>query len=210
MRCRRRSRPYELTFWPSSVTSRTPSPASRVDLGDDLARPAALLAAAHGRDDAVRALGVAAHRDLHPRLESPLALHRQVAGERPLLAVPKRAARDALPAGAEPVAEMRDRARAEGDVDERVELEDPLALRLGVAAADGDHRPRVALASAPRRRPRCAAKRVSGFSRIVHVLKTITSASSCDGASPSPSSSSSPLIRSESWAFIWQPNVVTW
>jgi hypothetical protein len=55
-----------------------------------------------------------------------------------------------------------------------------------------------------------AAKRVSGFSRIVQVLRTITSASSCEAASPSPSSSSRPLIRSESCAFIWQPNVVTW
>ena len=54
-----------------------------------------------------------------------------------------------------------------------------------------------------------AANFVSGFSRIVHVLKTTTSASPCVGASPSPSSSSMPLIRSESWAFIWHPNVVT-
>ena len=38
---------------------------------------------------------------------------------------------------------MRDRARPEGDVDERVEVEEPLALRLGVAAADGDHLLRV-------------------------------------------------------------------
>src|SRR5213078_2780567 len=58
--------------------------------------------------------------------------------------------------------------------------------------------------------PRYAASFVSGFSRIVHVLKTTTSASSALGASPSPSSSSRPLIRSESWAFIWHPNVVTW
>ena len=34
---------------------------------------------------------------------------------------------------------MRDRARPEGDVDERVEVEEPVALRLRVAAADGDH-----------------------------------------------------------------------
>ena len=54
-------------------------------------------------------------------------------------AMPKRP-RATLAARAEPVAEVRDRAGAEGDVDERVELEDPLALRLGVAAADGDHR----------------------------------------------------------------------
>jgi hypothetical protein len=55
-----------------------------------------------------------------------------------------------------------------------------------------------------------AANFVSGFSRIVHVLKTTTSASACEGASPRPSYSSMPLIRSLSWAFIWQPNVVTW
>src|SRR5690348_5175787 len=58
--------------------------------------------------------------------------------------------------------------------------------------------------------PRYAASFVSGFSRIVHVLKTTTSASAALGASPRPSSSSMPLMRSESWAFIWQPNVVTW
>ena len=39
---------------------------------------------------------------------------------------------------AEPLAEMRDRPRPEGDIDERVPLEDALALRLRVAAADGD------------------------------------------------------------------------
>src|SRR5436190_22993302 len=55
-----------------------------------------------------------------------------------------------------------------------------------------------------------AANFVSGFARIVHVLKTTTSASSWAAASPSPSDSSMPLIRSESWAFIWQPKVVTW
>ena len=56
---------------------------------------------------------------------------------------PNRPARDALTAGAEPVAEVRDRPGTERDVDERIELEDPLALRLGVAAADGDHAGRV-------------------------------------------------------------------
>src|SRR2546421_221299 len=48
--------------------------------------------------------------------------------------------RDAGPARPEPVAEMPDRSRSEGDVDERVLLEDSLALRLGIAAAHGDHR----------------------------------------------------------------------
>ncbi len=57
--------------------------------------------------------------------------------------------------------------------------------------------------------PRYAASFVSGFSRIVQVLKTSTSASSWLAASPRPSSSSMPLMRSESCAFIWQPKVVT-
>ena len=38
-----------------------------------------------------------------------------------------------------PVAEMRDRTRPESDVDERILLEDSLALSLRVAPADGDH-----------------------------------------------------------------------
>ncbi len=54
-----------------------------------------------------------------------------------------------------------------------------------------------------------AANFVSGFSRIVQVLKTSTSAWSREGASPKPSDSSVPLMRSESCAFIWHPNVVT-
>ena len=191
-----RSRPHELTFCPSSVISRTPSPASAATSARISPGRRRLLPAAHRRDDAVRARRVAAHRDLHPGLERPLAVRRQRRGER-AVSMPKRATRDAEPPGAEPLAEMRDRARAERDVDLGIELEDPFALRLGVAAADGDHRSGVArfraLAS-----PRYAASFVSGFSRIVHVLKTTTSASAAVGASPSPSSSSMPLIRSES------------
>ena len=105
-------------------------------LGDDLAGPAALLAAPDRRDDAVRALRVAAHRHLHPGAERALAVHRQVAGE--VLVRAEAAARRVAP-GPDPLAEVRDRARPEGDVDLRVELEDPLLLRLGVAAADRDH-----------------------------------------------------------------------
>ena len=81
-------------------------------LGEDVAGPAADLAAAHGGDDAVRARRVAAHRDLHPRLEAPLAVHRQRGGELALVARPPRPALDAEAARAEPLAEMRDRARA--------------------------------------------------------------------------------------------------
>src|SRR4051794_32497827 len=54
-----------------------------------------------------------------------------------------------------------------------------------------------------------AANLVSGFSRIVQVLNTSTSAWSREGASPKPSDSSVPLMRSESCAFIWHPKVVT-
>ena len=63
---------------------------------------------------------------------------RQRRGERAVVEA-EAAAGDADAAGSEPFAEVRDRAGPERDVDVGVELEDPLALRLGVAAADGDH-----------------------------------------------------------------------
>ncbi len=113
-------------------------------LGQDLTGPAADLLPAHLRDDAVRAHGVAAHRDLHPRLEAPLAVRGEAGGERPLLADAEARARRLSP-GPQPLAEVRDRARPEGDVDERVEVEQALALSLRVAAADGDHLLAVAL-----------------------------------------------------------------
>src|SRR5439155_12406479 len=107
-------------------------------LGEDLAGAAADLAAAHGRDDAVRAHRVAPHRDLHPGLEAALAVHRQRSREGSGLGSAETAARSLAP-GPEPLTEVRDRARPEGDVDERIELEQPVALGLGVAAADRDH-----------------------------------------------------------------------
>src|SRR5579883_781852 len=107
-------------------------------LGEDVARTPALLPPAHRRDDAVRAGRVAAHRHLHPRLERPLPVGRQRGRERAVLE-PEAPARDARASRPEPVAEVRDRAGPEGDVDAREELEDALALRLRVAAADRDH-----------------------------------------------------------------------
>src|SRR5207244_4234794 len=56
---------------------------------------------------------------------------------------PERSAGNPEPARAEPLAEVRDRAGPERDVDLRVQLEQPLALGLRVAAADRDHRLRV-------------------------------------------------------------------
>src|SRR5262249_46047415 len=44
-----------------------------LDLGEDVSRAPALFAPADSRDDAVRAVRVAAHRNLHPRLDGPLA-----------------------------------------------------------------------------------------------------------------------------------------
>ncbi len=120
-------------------------------LGDDLSRPPADLAAANRRDDAVRALGVAAHRDLHPRLERACPVRRQLPGERPL-DDSEAAAIDADAPHSDPVGEMRDRARSERHVDERIELEDPLALGLRVAAAHGDHAVRLGLLQRPRLR----------------------------------------------------------
>src|SRR5215203_5637896 len=67
-----------------------------------------------------------------------------MAGEGPLLE-PEAAPRDADSPGAEPVAEMRDRPRPERDVDEWVELEQTLALRLRVAPTDGDQLLGIAL-----------------------------------------------------------------
>ena len=112
----------------------------RRDLGENFARPARDLAAAHRGHDAIGADGVAAHRDLDPGLEAALAVHRQRRRERALIARPPRPARHAVAARAEPLAEMRDRARAERDVDLRIEREDAVALRLREAAADGDDR----------------------------------------------------------------------
>src|SRR5207244_4412945 len=72
-----------------------------------------------------------------------LALRRQLAGEGPVLQAEFPAC-DAEPAGAQPLAEMRDRARSERHVYVRVEVEEPLALRLRVTPSDGDDFVRVA------------------------------------------------------------------
>ncbi len=68
----------------------------------------------------------------------------QVRGEAPFAGGAERRTRDAETARPEPVAEVVDRARPEGDVDERIELEETFALRFREAAAHGDHGVRVA------------------------------------------------------------------
>src|SRR5207342_3833330 len=114
-------------------------------LGHDLPRSAADLTAPDGGHDAIGALGVAAHRDLDPGLEAPLSMHRQFGGEAAFFGDPEARTRDAGPSCAKPLAEVRDRARPERDVDEGVLAEDPIALCFGVAPADGDDALRIAL-----------------------------------------------------------------
>ena len=59
-----------------------------------------------------------------------------------------------------------------------------------------------------RTRPRSWNTRSCAFSRTEQVLKRMTSASSGRSASASPSeAASTSAIRSESYSFIWQPNV---
>ena len=82
-------------------------------------------------------------------LEPALAVHGQQARERALLET-EAAARDTLAARAEPLAEVRDRSWPEGDVHVGIELEEALALCLGVAPAHGDHLLRIALLERPR------------------------------------------------------------
>ena len=128
-----------------------------------------------------------------------LAVLRQVAGE--VLVRAEAAALDALAPDADPVAEMRDRAGPERDVDLRVEVEDPLLLRLGEAAADRDHEVGVLAL------PRPGVAEVGGELRVGLLadrarVEDDESASSFEVASPRPSDSSIPLMRSESWLFI--------
>ena len=172
-----RSRPHELTFWPSSVSSLTPCRREPLHLGDDLARTAALLAAAHGRDDAVRALRVAAHRHLHPRLEGALVVHRQLRGEvsvvetEPSARDAHRRRRRATRRGARS-SRGRTRRRPPGTARRSARAAPPRSSRRRRSRDPGCSRLRAAAS------PRYAASFVSGFSRIVQVLKTTTSASS--------------------------------
>ncbi len=138
----------------------------RLDLGDDLPRAATLLLASNRRNDAVGALRVAAHRNLYPGAEAALAVHRKRRREGVVGAEPP--ARNRVSARLDPLAEMRDRARPERDVDEGIELEDPLPLGLRVAAADRDYEIRVAAASArqpPRGTPRASYRASRGSCR---------------------------------------------
>ncbi len=103
-------------------------------LDERLQRPRDV-APAGRRDDAVRALHVAADGDLHPALELAGALLGQVAGEALELEVALRAERVAR----EELGQLVHLTGAEGDVDERELAEDLVLDRLRPAAADADH-----------------------------------------------------------------------
>src|SRR5437773_10553944 len=98
--------------------------------------PPTFLPSTNSGHDAVRADGVAAHRNLNPGLEGALAVLRERGGEGAVVEA-EAAARDTHSPRAEPVAEVGDRTRPEGDVNAGVQLEDALALRFCVAPADG-------------------------------------------------------------------------
>jgi hypothetical protein len=120
----------------SAIGRSRPHAREALGLGDQHRRRPRLLAAAHGRHDAVRARRVAALRDLQPGLERPLAPHRQIAGE--LVERREVAARHVSP-GLDELAEAGDVAGPVGQVDEWVELEQLVLDRLRPAAADDDH-----------------------------------------------------------------------
>ena len=62
-------------------------------------------------------------------------------------------------------------------------------------------------AASSRSSPRRVYSFSSARSRTLQVLMTTTSASAASAVASKPACSSSPAIRSESWKFIWQPNV---
>ena len=138
-RAGRRSRPYELTFWPSSVTSRTPSAASRAT---------SATSSSNGREtSAPRVDGTMQyeHAMLQPTeicthaWNSRAALVGQVAGEALELEEALRGDR----VGRQELGELVDLAGAERDVDEREAREDLVLDRLRPAAADADDPRRV-------------------------------------------------------------------
>ena len=134
----RRSRPQELTFCPRSVISRTPSPARRVT--------SARISPGRRLTSRPRTAGTMQYEqtELQPIETCTQAWKRR---SRCIGSVPANSRSSPVPKrlrGASPPAPSHS-ARCgivpgpEGDVDERVEVEEPLALSLGVTAADGDH-----------------------------------------------------------------------
>jgi hypothetical protein len=139
---------------------------------------------------------------LHPRLVRPSRV-REVAGElspRPRTATrprPRRRLRPSPRGAGSSRARTRRRRR---DKERR-----SVSLRLGVAAADR-RSPLGSACFSARRRARMRRDNADpGFSRTVQRVEDDDVRIALGAGSPRPSDSSSALIRSESWAFIWQP-----
>ena len=133
-----RSRPYELTFWPSSVISRDAVGGELLDLVDDVAHAPADLGAAHDGHDAERARVVAPDLDGDPRASGR---PRARAGSADGYASCSSRISTTGPS-ARALVEQRGRVGevvgAEHDVDVAGPLDDQLAVLLGQAAADRD------------------------------------------------------------------------
>src|SRR3954447_8783622 len=201
----RRSRPYELTFWPRRVTSTTPSAASR---------SASATSSANGRETSLpRVLGTMQYeqRQLQPTeiCIQPWYSRARFIGRCPV----------------KPSNSKKPWAVSESLVRNSASLwtwPGPKATstngnwRKTCSLTDWAQQPPTPMTRSGSRRFSAAAwrryctKRSSAFSRIEQVLKRISSASCWSATSASPSDSSIPFMRSESCSFIWHPNVVTW
>ena len=148
-----------------------------LDLGDELLERPRDLAAAGARDDAVRAVHVAAGGDLDPAVDVAGPLAGQMPGE----ALELEEALGGQRVAGQELGQLVHLAGPERHVDERVVAEDLILDRLRPAAADPDHRARGSRRLSARASYRCETKRSSAFSRIEQVLNRIRSASSRAG-----------------------------
>src|SRR3954468_16683135 len=201
----RRSRPYEFTFWPRRVTSRTPSAASA---------PTSATSSSSGRETS------------RPRVEGTMQ-YEQRQLQPTEICTQAWNSRARLP-GRWPVKPSNSKkpcAVSESLVRNSASLwtwPGPNATSTNgkrsktSSLTDWAQQPPTPTTTSGRSRltrlasPRWATKRSSAFSRIEQVLKRMRSASARVDDSAYPSDSSMPFMRSESCSFIWQPKVVTW
>ena len=117
----------------------------RLELGEDLARPAVLLLAAQGGDDAEGARVVAADGDRGPARVGGVASRREGRGEGLERLEDLDLGLVVVPRAVEQSRQRADVVRAEDDVDPRGALDDRRAVLLRHAAPDRDLQVRVAL-----------------------------------------------------------------
>ena len=176
------------------------------------AKRTADLLAAHGGHDAEGAAVVAADLDRDPPRPRHLAPHRQRRGERVVVARPR------SPRGS-PRSTGPGRAASWSSSAARCTLWVPSttstygARSVTVSRSFWARQPATTICMpgwrsfTDLRWPRVPYSLLSAFSRMQHVLRTTTSASSAVPVSTSPSACSRPAMRSESCSFIWHPKV---